>query len=245
MLPGIGSITEQRIWKSGIPDWKHFLELNKGPGISEKRKRFLDANLKRVQHNEGDPEFLSTFFRENLHWRLYPHLMDNAAFLDIETNGLSHYSKITVVGVYRKKDEKMISLVRGLGLNAATLQEALKDVGIIVTYNGSSFDLPFIRRRFPFSLPSVPHFDLRFAAGRLGYRGGLKSLEKQLGISRDFEVENLAGEDALLYWRMWNRDRNRGALRVLRKYNREDVENLIPIADRLYSEMKSMTLDGM
>lgn len=245
MLPGIGAITERRIWDSGIHHWDSFLEEKKTRGVSEKRKRYFDALLKRTMNRERDPGYLARFFPENMHWRLFPHLGEKAAFLDIETNGLSHYSKITVVGVYRNHDRKMVSLVRGLGLNGSTLKDALEGVEMIVTYNGSSFDLPFIRQRFPFSLPDVPHFDLRFAARRLGYSGGLKSLERQLGIGRDYEVENLAGEDALLYWKMWNKDRNRGALRVLRKYNREDVENLIPIADRLYGKMETMTLQGI
>ena len=87
-----------------------------------------------------------------------------------------------------------------------------------------------------------PQFDLRFGARKLGLSGGLKALEKTLGITRDFEVENLAGEDTLIYWRMWKKDGNKKALRLLRRYNREDVMNLIPLAGYIYEALKEKTL---
>jgi uncharacterized protein len=242
MLPGIGAVREQRIWESGVRSWETFLEIEKIPGISKKRKRYLDAVLRQGISQGAEPGFLSDYFPNNLHWRVYEDLREDAAYLDIETNGLSRYSSITVIGIHRRKGSRWISLVKGMGLTSATLREAVEGVSMFVTYNGASFDLPFIRSRFSGCLPDVPHFDLRFAAHRLGYPGGLKRLEHHLGINRDFEVTNLAGEDALIYWKMWERDRNRKALRLLRKYNREDVENLIPIADRLYSEMVEHTI---
>ncbi len=242
MLPGIGVKTEESLWTRGIQKWEHFLEETRIKRISGRRKRYLDALLKQAIGRLKEPGFLATFFPEPLHWRLYNHLMERAVFLDIEINGLSFYSDITVVGVYGCSNNKMVSLVKGMNLTQYTLGQALKDAGIIVTFNGSSFDLPFIRRQFPLTLPEVPHFDLRFGARKLGLSGGLKALEKTLGITRDFEVENLAGEDALIYWRMWKKDGNKKALRLLRKYNREDVMNLIPLAGYIYEALKEKTL---
>lgn len=245
MLPGIGPIIERRVWESGVRSWDSFLDVEKVPGISKVRKRYLDALIRQGKTNGTDPGFLNGYFPDKLHWRFFEDLHEDAAYLDIETNGLSRYSKITVIGIHRKRESRMISLVRGLGLNPKSLREALDGVSMLVTYNGASFDLPFIRQRLPGCLPQVPHFDLRIAAGRLGYRGGLKRLERELGIVRDFEVSTLAGEDALLYWKMWERDRTRGALRLLRKYNREDVENMIPLAKILYKEMADHTLGDL
>jgi len=245
MLPGIGEVMERRIWQNGVPDWESFLQAINIKGISKKRKRYFNTKLEQIMEQTHDHTFLADFFPHNLHWRLFPNLVDRAAFLDIETTGLSFRSHTTLVGIYRMYDEKMFSLVKGLGLNSGTISDALKDVSIIVTYNGSSFDLPMIRHHFPGALSKIPHFDLRFAARRVGYTGGLKSLERELGITRDYEVENLAGEDALIFWKMWKKDRNRNALRLLRKYNREDVMNMIPIANILYGKLEEQTLGGI
>ena len=242
MLPGIGPAFERRIWGAGVRSWDSFLETRKITGISGERKQHLDTRIREGKRGGTDPAFLAGFFPRHLHWRCWEDLMAGAAFLDIETDGLSRFSSVTVIGIHRKGDSRMISLVRGRGLNPCSLREALDGVSMLVTYNGASFDLPFINQRFPGCLPQVPHFDLRIAARHLGYRGGLKSLERELGIARDFEVATLAGEDALLYWKMWHIDRNRGALRLLLKYNREDVENLIPLSDILYGNMVQRTL---
>ena len=245
ILPGIGLTTERSLWERDIHDWTTFLAQKNIFRIGDRRKRYFDARLKQASTNVDDPHYLSTLFPNNLHWRLFDHLKKNVAYLDIETTGLSYRSSITLVGVYRAQEQKMISLVKGMGLTKSAIVEALEDVSLVVTYNGASFDLPFIERQFPGALPKIPHFDLRFGAGRLGYRGGLKRLERIMGIKRDYEVENLAGEDALLYWRMWSKDRNRNALKLLRKYNAEDVKNLAPIAERVYRELKELALDGL
>jgi len=242
MLKGIGEKTEINLWRKGITDWLSFLETERVKGISEGRKRYFDALLRHAEHRLHEPEFLASFFPPALHWRLYRHLMENTVYLDIETSGLSFYSEITVLGVYRAAEGRYISLVQGFNLNHRTVKEALRDASIFVTFNGSSFDIPFIRRHFPFTLPAVPHLDLRFASRKLGCTGGLKSIEKEFGIGRDYEVETLTGEDALLYWRMWKKDGNRKALEVLKSYNRADVENLVPLADKVYALLAERTL---
>lgn len=52
----------------------------------------------------------------------------------------------------------------------------------MITFNGGPFDLPFIRRQFPgIKLPPA-HIDLRFFLRQLGLRGGLKAIERRLGL---------------------------------------------------------------
>ncbi len=52
---------------------------------------------------------------------------------------------------------------------------------VLITYNGSCFDLPFIRNYFGIAVDHV-HIDLRYLLSSLGYRGGLKGCEKSLGL---------------------------------------------------------------
>ena len=93
-IPGIGSITEQRLWNSGITDW--------------------------------DTSF------------------DNTP-LPISSN-------------------RKITITKG-----------------IVSYNGKSFDVPFIENYFGIQL-SHAQIDLRYVLGSLGYIGGLKGCERQLVV---------------------------------------------------------------
>ena len=68
------------------------------------------------------------------------------AYLDIETTGLSPWdSEITVVGIHlcNGDDARFIQLV-GKDITVGNIVDALRGVNIIYTYNGKSFDLPFI-----------------------------------------------------------------------------------------------------
>jgi len=67
--------------------------------------------------------------------------------------------------------------------------------------------------------------DLCYLLRRLGLTGGLKHVERQLGISRRPEVKGLDGLDATRLWREYRRG-SREALDLLLTYNKEDVVNM-------------------
>jgi hypothetical protein len=73
-----------------------------------------------------------------------------------------------------------------------------------------------------------------FPLRRLGYHGGLKSIERQLGLQRDGALKQVNGYLAVLLWREYKRG-NRGALDTLIRYNLEDVVNLQYLADFVYN----------
>jgi uncharacterized protein YprB with RNaseH-like and TPR domain len=142
------------------------------------------------------------------------------AYLDIET---TFTNSISVIGIYRP-DIGTIQLVGG-GVRDLPLYEALEGVRTLVTFNGSSFDLPVIRRRLYADLKQdFEHCDLLYICRRRGLRGGLKKVEQMLGIGR--ATAGITGWDAP---RLWNRYETYGdltALQILLDYNREDVVNL-------------------
>ncbi len=109
---------------------------------------------------------------------------------------------------------------------------------MIVTFNGASFDLPMIEHQYPGSVPSIPHLDLRFLARRCGLSGGLKNIEIQMGIKRPDDVLGMSGEDAVRLWRTYERDSNRNALKLLLKYNMEDIVNLEQMSEVLIQEIR-------
>ena len=67
--------------------------------------------------------------------------------------------------------------------------------------------------------------DLRYVLKSLGYAGGLKGCEAQLGIDRG-ELIGVDGYFAVLLWDDYDRRGNEKALETLLAYNVEDVVNL-------------------
>lgn len=141
------------------------------------------------------------------------------AYLDIET---SLRREITVVGIFQPP-RRLIQIVHPK-ISARSVLKALKGATEIVTYWGHRFDLPVIEQCLGIDLRDVFRSrDLADDCHQRGLYGGLKAVEKQLGIRR--ETEGLDGTDAMRLWEMWL-DGNRRALELLLKYNRDDVVNL-------------------
>jgi uncharacterized protein YprB with RNaseH-like and TPR domain len=123
------------------------------------------------------------------------------------------------------------------------MQDFPRDIArysLLVTYNGKCFDLPFIERYFKIKLDQHAHLDLRFILAGLGYKGGLKSCEKQLGINRG-DLERVDGYMAVLLWQEYRRHGNVRALETLLSYNMEDTVNLELLACLAYNELIAST----
>lgn len=156
------------------------------------------------------------------------------AYLDIETTGLSpSCNEITVVGVHLVSglDTRFIQLV-GEDITADNLIEALKETSVIHTYNGSRFDLPFIYARLGVNLARLfTHRDLMYDCWRNNLYGGLKSVERQLGIER--RLRDINGYQAVRLWWRYVNDYDEDALAILLEYNKEDVVNLKTLKEML------------
>lgn len=142
------------------------------------------------------------------------------AYLDIET---TFSGTISVIGIYRP-DRGTIQLVGG-GVTDLNLYAALEDIETIVTFNGSGFDLPIIRKRLLADLRSeFAHRDLLHVCRKRGLRGGLKVVEQRLGINR--ATAGITGWDAPRLWSRYEDYADEQALKTLLHYNQEDVVNL-------------------
>ncbi|MDD1770366.1 MAG: ribonuclease H-like domain-containing protein [Methanomassiliicoccales archaeon] len=243
MLPTVGRATEKRLWRDGVVDWDCFLETRSVRGMSSKRKERLDAGVRTADAflRQGETSYFSRLLPSGEHWRLYEDVRDGVAYLDIETDGLGPSAVTTVVGIHRASGTT--TLVRGIDLSTENLIKALKGTSLIVTFNGASFDLPILEREYPFSVPIVPHFDLRHGCARVGLSGGLKRIERMMGIARDRDLEYMTGEEAVWLWHLWCKNRNRNALDTLIRYNTADIRNLEPIAEAVCERLKNDTLD--
>src|SRR5260370_26775619 len=84
-------------------------------------------------------------------------------FLDVETTGLSrYYDHITVVG-WNLGAEYHVGFASD---PPDHLARAIAKATTLVTFNGTLFDVPFLRKTFPsLSMPET-HIDLRYLARR-------------------------------------------------------------------------------
>ncbi len=237
ILDGVGIRKERGIWKKGIPEWNAFLDANRIKGISELRKAYFDRQLVRAKRElrENNSLFFTSRMPSTEMWRLYREFEEECCFLDIETSNF--YGNITVIGMFDGRESRQ--MVRGFNLDKELLRKELERYKLLVTFNGKSFDVPVINRFFNRVVPDIPHIDLRHACRKVGLTGGLKLIEKIVGIKRRFEVENLESEDAVFLWDRWQKTGDRKYLEMLVKYNEEDTINLKPLMEYCYGKLEN------
>lgn len=237
LLPSVGPKKEKAIWESGVRTWDDFVSSEMVSTMKPVAKENADVVLTQAMElmDEGECGALADMTPKGEHWRLFGDFKGNAKYLDIETDRLSRDSLVTVVTVHSKKET--VTLTHGIDLDPETLSDALDGTDLLVTFNGSCFDVPVLRNSFPTVDLDMPQFDLRFASRKVGYRGGLKPLEIDLGIHRADEIDGMDGADAVRLWKMWERHDDRDALDMLTEYNRADTVNLEAIADVIYDRL--------
>jgi len=221
-IPGIGVVTEKRLWADGIESWERALELGSTRMTPRRRETVARCVAESKIHEEGqNPRYFADRLPARLHWRLFPEFRGRVAYVDIETTGLEPWDhSITSIALFDGKRIK--TYVQGQNLE--DFEHDIEDYKIIVTYNGKCFDIPFIQWYFRTRLDHV-QIDLRYVLKSLGYGGGLKGCEVQLGIDRG-ELVGVDGFFAVLLWEDYTRSGNRKALETLLAYNVEDVVNL-------------------
>jgi len=154
-------------------------------------------------------------------WRLFEEFRECTVYLDIETSGTGGpWDHITTIALYDGR--RILCYVHED--NILQFREDIERYRLVVTYNGKSFDVPFIRRELGAPMEQA-HIDLRFVLKSLGYRGGLKVCEKRLGLQRN-ELDGVDGLFAVLLWQEFRRTWDRRVLDTLLAYNVLDAVNL-------------------
>ena len=233
-LHGVGDKTEKLFWQEGIRDWQE-LQTAAQQQLLPGRRRLLsvDDQLDRSRENleEGNARYFSKLLSSREKWRLFASFQRETAYLDIETTGLGRGDDhITTISLYDGKEVRCYIW----GENLQQFVEDIQPYRLLITFNGECFDLPFIERQFNISLEKA-HLDLRFVLAGLGYRGGLKRCEQQLGIDRGLLGE-VDGYTAVLLWQEYRRSGDRRLLETLLAYNVEDTLNLETLACLAYNE---------
>ncbi len=211
-IPRVSLNKERALWESGIQTWSSYRALAKNPSFLDECEYHL-----RQRH----PLFFAERLKSDQHWRLFGDFRDSVAYIDIETTGLDKaFDQITTIAMYDGAEVR--TYVNGRNLDAFK-----KDVAaykLLITFNGKTFDLPFIERFLGIDLPQA-HIDLRYVMKRLGYAGGLKEVERRIGIDRG-DLRSVDGFFAVMLWQEYRRRGSEAALETLLAYNCADVVNL-------------------
>lgn len=233
LIRGINADKEKQLWHQGITTWEELEAYRRRqqslPFVEETiddESIFLD--LSRNALKQKDTRFFAGALERKEHYRIALEFPQDTLFLDIETTGLSrYYDSITLVGwCFRNEYRVLIA-----GDDNTRLREALRAAKVLVTYNGTIFDVPFLQKHLTnLELPGV-HVDLRFLARRVGFRGGQKAIEEQIGLERPARLQEVQGKTAPLLWHRYRRG-DLDALRLLIEYNHADLEGMKAILDR-------------
>lgn len=229
---GLSRSAEQMIWERGCLSWDRVKFLPEKT-FSLKKTRLLFQEIRQAQ-KALDADLVDYFlcrFNGADKVRVFKEFRSTAVILDIETTGLSSTDIVTSIAAIKKG--RIYVFIDGFDLDDFLF--LLKNVNLIVTFNGTRFDLPFLKRHFKFDL-NIPHLDMMPVLGDLGYRGGQKKCEQLFGLKRTKSF-GMLGENAVRLWRSWKDKNDLNALRQLAYYNAEDVFMLERLIVKAYNQV--------
>lgn len=159
----------------------------------------------------------------------------NSVVLDIETTGLSRkYNNIFLIGLCEIKKNSSVELFFAEDLEEE--YDILKEIKPyldknIITFNGNSFDIPFIKEKYDFynmDFPQVEGFDLyryiknyKHILNLKNYKQ--KSLEEYLNINRD---EFISGAEVVSSYRDYLINKDYENFKDVIVHNRDDIIGL-------------------
>jgi uncharacterized protein YprB with RNaseH-like and TPR domain len=163
---------------------------------------------------------------------------EDLLFMDIETLGLDGVPLI-LIGVARTSGNKVETvqfLLRDLNEEKTVLDcfsSLTHEQTLMVTFNGRSFDAPFIRRRMrhhhlDYCEPTA-HLDLLYPA-RSNWKSQLPNCRLQTLEKYFFDLERVDDVPSHLvpdYYRTYLQENNIGPLVPILEHNREDVVTLV------------------
>ncbi len=168
------------------------------------------------------------------------------AIVDIETLGLSE-RPIILLGIAKPCKDHICSsqfLLRDIQDEPGAIWALISQLepnSSLITFNGRSFDIPYIKQRLAYygldaSLENT-HFDiLHFTRRALKHKLSdckLETVEKYIGIKRDIDIP---GALVPHYYDTYLRTKNPGPLVAIVEHNKQDLLTLGTLFSKLYEE---------
>lgn len=175
---------------------------------------------------QHDIHYFVQRFHPHDRWRILAQYLPEASYFDIETTGLELDSRITVIVCWHRGS--LHTFVEHENLD--DFLDLLDEVRLLVSFNGSTFDVPRLLDAFHIPDLPCPHLDLRWPCQHRQLNGGLKEICTRLGIDRPVDLEDVDGEEAVLLWHRWSERQDQAARDQLIRYCAADVLLLHPVA---------------
>ena len=244
LLYGIGPVWEQRLKQQG---YRTIEDLQNHPMWKKSARAFM----KMIETKDVS-------LIQNCLWKHLPkshpllhHLAgfcndEDFAIIDIETLGLSE-RPIILLGIAYPGNDRVCTkqyLLRDIQDEPSaiwSLVSQLEPHHSIISYNGKSFDIPYIKQRLAYygldaSLEN-PHFDLlHFTRRALRHKlknCKLDTVESFLGIKRDIDIP---GALVPQFYDTYLKTKNIGPLVAIVEHNKQDLVSLGTLFSRLFEE---------
>lgn len=225
-LPGIGPRKIEQFFQRGITTWTDLLAHCRSehlPGI-DNRHAALIAELEQAEAaliNNGYAHLTQTLHKAD-HWRVLADAFDDATFLDIETSGDALRPDITLIIAKHRGRLHIFTAEQNLD----EFLKLLDGIQLLVTFNGINFDVPQLENHFHIPMRDIGHIDLRWVCYHAQLRGGLKEVERAVGLIRPPDLIGMDGAEAAWLWQRWKLTGNSALLQRLTRYCAADVIGL-------------------
>lgn len=243
-LPGIGPAREQTLKQQG---YNTIEELQNHPLWKKQAYNFMKIVDK--QEIPLIQKWLCQRFPKShplLHYLAGFCQDQDFAIVDIETLGLSE-RPIILLGIAKPKKTQVCTsqfLLRDIQDEPGAIWALISQLEphlSLITYNGRSFDIPYIKQRLAYYGLDAPldntHFDvLHFTRRALRHKLSdckLETVEKYIGIKRDI---NIPGALVPHFYDTYLRTKNPGPLVAIVEHNKQDLLTLGTLFSRLYEE---------
>lgn len=226
---GVGPVRLAKLHDAGIRSWNDVAAHSEAIPKSI-RSGMLAESERCVAALENDE---IKYFVDHLfpldRWRILHRYIERCSFFDIETTGLEYDDTITLIMCWH--DGRLHTFVEHENLD--DFLDLLDEVELLVSFNGSTFDVPRVLDGFHIPELPCPHFDLRWPCYHHDLGGGLKQVTAGLGIKRPEDLNDADGSLAVQLWHRWADHKDEEARNQLIRYCGADVLLLKPLAEHV------------
>ena len=226
---GIGPVRLQALHAAGVRSWYDIVSFP--DRVPEAWRDGLVSECQKCLEALASDDIW--YFVRNLaptdRWRILPQFLNEASFFDIETTGLEFDCTVTVIICWHAG--QLHTFVEGENLD--DFLDLLEEIRLLISFNGSSFDVPKLLDCFHIPDLPCPHLDLRWPCYHRELQGGLKQVAATLGIERPRDLADVDGDLAVRLWSQWDEGRDNSAREQLIRYCAADVLLLRPVSEYL------------